>query len=154
MLMNRISIALPVPLYLKKILVAKYGEKYATKEDNWFGILIINVLQRKSDRRYEYKKNKEGEVYVVTIAYEKARDKGFGINDMKAKAIIRSITRNFREELYFHAVMNNLHYGIDYKTSIQNVLDSYDILEDELSYETLRKDFNRKKAAILKKING
>lgn len=152
--MNRISIALPVPIYLKKILTTRFGEKYAAKEDNWFGILIINVLQRKSDRRYEYKKNAEGEVYVITIAYEKARDKGFGINEIKAKAIIRSITRNFREELYYQAVMNNIHYGIDYKTSIQNILDSYDILEEELSYETLRKDFNRKKEQIINKING
>ncbi|MDR2205775.1 MAG: hypothetical protein LBE36_06445 [Flavobacteriaceae bacterium] len=152
--MERISICLQVPKYLKKVLLVKFGEKYQAKENHWFGILVINILQRKSDSKYHFRKENNDECFCFTISYEKARKKGFSISENKMKSIVRSIDRNFREEMYYHAVLNHINYSIDYKISIENFLDSYDITEDELPYETLRKDFNRNKTQIIKKISG
>jgi hypothetical protein len=152
--MERVSICLQVPKYLKKVLLIRFGENYQAKENHWFGILVINILQRKSDRKYYFRKQNNEEIFCFTISYEKARKKGFSIDEMKMKSIVRSLDKNFRDEIYYHAVLNNVNYGIDYKTSIDNFLESYDISEDEFPYETLRKDFNRNKTRIIKKIRG
>ena len=152
MVMNRISICLKVPKYLKKVLEVKFGENYHAKENNWFGTLVLNVLTKKSDRYYTLQKNNATECFVFTISQMKAKYKGYGISELKLKSIVRSIDSNFREDLYYNAIRNQIYYGIDYKTTIEDILDSYDIEEDELSYETLRKDFNRNKHRILKNI--
>ena len=50
--------------------------------------------------------------------------------------------------------MNKQYYGIDYKTSIENALDFYGIVEDAKSYySTLIRDFTRKKEAIMERMD-
>ncbi|MBS9766520.1 MAG: hypothetical protein KGV44_03130 [Flavobacteriaceae bacterium] len=50
--------------------------------------------------------------------------------------------------MYRTAIINYQSFGIQYKKSITAYLESFNITEDELSYSTIRKDFNRKKSEI------
>ena len=50
--------------------------------------------------------------------------------------------------VYIDCIFNKERYGIEYQTTILNFLDFYDITEEELSYDSLRKDFNRNKKKI------
>ena len=60
--------------------------------------------------------------------------------------IRKSIENIFRESLYEQAILNKECYGIDYKTTFENVLEYYGITEDDKSYyQSLMRDFNRKK---------
>jgi hypothetical protein len=160
--MQKIVLQLPVPRYLKKILDSKYGDSYTAKEYCLFGMTVINILKRKSDRDYEsirkkhfqnYRFKDVNEYFFVTINLDKARHNGYEITQKRAYQIVRAIDRDVRENLYLSAIFNKLHYGIEYQSTILNFLDFYDITEEELSYESIRKDFNRKRKSLLEKLN-
>ncbi|SDT15280.1 hypothetical protein SAMN05192545_2886 [Maribacter dokdonensis] len=51
----------------------------------------------------------------------------------------------FREELYTFMIMNHDVYGIKYKTSFRDFLAVMDITENDIKFETLLKDFQRKR---------
>ncbi|QWA38858.1 hypothetical protein [Chryseobacterium sp. ZHDP1] len=150
--MQQITLHLSVPRYVKKILQFKYGDDYKAREDTLLGMVVLNTLQKKSERNYTYKRtNSDITYFSLKVGIDKASRKGFQHNQSKAYQISKAIERDIREKLYTEAVTNEINYGIDFKTTIQNFLDLYDIAEDELSYETIRKDFNRWKHQNIKK---
>lgn len=51
----------------------------------------------------------------------------------------------FREELYQFMIMNNDIYGVKYQTSFRDFLAVMDITEKDIKFETLLKDFQRKR---------
>jgi len=150
--MLQITLHLSVPRYVKKILQFKYGDDYRAREDTLLGMVVLNTLQKKSERHYTYKRiNPDITYFSLKVGIDKANHKGFQHNQSTAVRISKAIERDIREKLYTEAITNEINYGIDFKTTIQNFLDLYDITEDELSYETIRKDFNRYKNQNLKK---
>ena len=56
--MQRVLLQLNVPPYLKKILEVKYGNDYRPKQTELLGIAVINTLKKKSDRDYNYIRQK------------------------------------------------------------------------------------------------
>ena len=67
----------------------------------------------------------------------------------------RAVESLFREHLYETAVLNKLYYDIEYKTSIENLLNFYGIHEEEKSYyQTIIRDFNRKKDKIAQRLEN
>lgn len=52
----------------------------------------------------------------------------------------------FREELYQFMILNNDIYGIKYKTSFRDFLNALGITENDIKFETLLKDFQRKRS--------
>lgn len=148
-----ITLHLPVPRYIYKYLVAKYGENYAVKENDWFGKFILSSLVRKSDNDYEVTIPTDTK-YPVTIKLYKAERNGFIISKRQGDEITKCIDKHFRDYVYTQAIMNYKNFGIDYKSTIISVLDSFGIDEDDLQYESLRKDFNRLKLEIEEKLEN
>lgn len=150
-----VEVQLKLPVYLKKILVARYGEVYILKDTSLLGMAISNVLHKKyyAVRRYRdrdnppknYRFKELSATYPVKLSVNRAVRKGFEINDTKIHKIVRAIDNSIREELYRTAISNKEEYGIDYQTTFLNFLDQYGIEEEELSYESIRKHFNRVK---------
>lgn len=150
-----VTVHLQLPVYLKKILVARYGEEYILRETNLLGMAISNVLQKKyyAVRRYRDRSKKHknyrfkelSETYPILLTRNRAVRKGFEINETKIHKIVRAIDDSIREELYRKAVENKDEFGVEYQTTFLNFLDQYNIQEEELSYESLRKQFNRVK---------
>jgi hypothetical protein len=157
--MQKVLLRLPVPRYLKKILNLRFGEHYDAKENTLFGMAIINILKRKSDCGYVYTRNhyrlgnyrfkEKTEIFLVNISLDKARRTGFIFDENRILKIIKAIDKSIRDELYTSAIINKEKYGIEYQTTILDFLDFYDITDEELSYESLRKDFNRNRKKLL-----
>ena len=144
------EIKLLLPKYLLKYMRKMYGEPYQLKSDNDVGLYLLHILERKS-MASEYKYHpRSGELHAYRIAvnasqYEK---KGCILSQEKIGLVLKYIDQHFRRELYTQAVVNYHQFQIPYKDTILKRLEMYDIEESDLMYETLRKDFNRKKGRI------
>lgn len=145
---NVITIQLPVSIYIKKYLVALHGPTYHVSITDDFGILILNTLRKKSIY-YHYKSQKEiSTCYSISISFSNFEKYGCGISELQLHQIYKSLDSHFRMTMYRTAIINYHSFGIQYKKSILAYLKSYGITEDEMSYGTIRKDFNRKKSEI------
>ena len=160
--MQRVLLQLTVPLYLKKILEIKYGNPYTAKENTLFGMTVLNTLKRKSDHDYTYTRNQYSggnyrfknstEVFFINVSVDRVKRKGFAFDQRRTFQIVKALDRTIREELYISAIVNKEKYGIEYQTTLLDFLELYDIEEEELSYESLRKDFNRNRRKLAEKL--
>lgn len=144
----KITIDLPVTSYLQKYLTVKFGTLYQARESDWFGLLIINILSPKNETDYELKNFKSDSFYTISIGISKAEKRGFIVSKRKGEQLAKAVENYFRSELYSSAILNARNFDIDFKTTIINTLESYGITEEELHYESIRKDFNRNKKNI------
>lgn len=151
-----ITIHLPVSKPVLKFLTSKFGEEYIPSKDNWFGILINSLLEKKSSN-WDFRKKKEDDLlYTYKISMKLSYTDKHGIHFTKyhEDLISKAVESLFREHIYEQAILNKRCYDIDYKTSIINALDFYGVDEDNKSYyQTIIRDFNRKKNKILQKIS-
>ncbi len=160
--MNRVLLQLMVPRYLKKILDVKYGDDYKPRENTLFGMTVINTLKRKSDHDYTYKRNQYSqgeyrfknstEAYFINVSVDRVKRNGFAFCQRRNFQIVKALDKSIREDLYINAIVNKEKYGIEYQTTIVDFLDLYDISDDELSYESVRKDFNRNRRKLAEKL--
>lgn len=160
--MQRVLLQLTVPRYLKKILDVKYGDSYKAKENTLFGLTVINTLKRKSEHDYTYNRNqyKDGnyrfknstEAYFINVSLDRVKRRGFAFDQRRTFQIVKALDKSIREELYTNAIINKEKYGIEYQTTLLDFLELYDIEEEELSYESLRKDFNRNRRKLAEKL--
>lgn len=160
--MQRVLLQLTVPKYLKKILDMRYGDSFKAKENTLFGLTVINTLKRKSEHDYQYHRNQysEGnyrfksstEAYFINVSIDRVKRRGFAFDQRRAFQIVKALDKSIREELYISAILNKEKYGIEYQTTLLDFLDVYDIEEEELSYESLRKDFNRNRRKLTEKL--
>lgn len=144
----KITLQLPVPAYLLKYLEFKYGQNYQAKESDWFGLLIISNLEKKRSKYYSFKRPEGNNLFQITVGISKAEKSGYAFHPGMLRKIAKAVDVHFRQELYLHAVANFINQDIPYKQSLQNLLDSYGISEDDLEYDSIRKDFNRNKKQI------
>lgn len=161
--MQRILLQLSVPVYLKKILDRKYGKEYQAHESSLLGMTVLHTLQRKSDRSYHYSRNrdidghfrfkKNTELFYIYVHLDKAMRNGFTFTEKGAYRIVKALDRQIRQDLYATAIFNKQHYEIEYQTTIRDFLEFNDITEDDLSYESIRKDFNRNRRKIINQLN-
>lgn len=150
---SRITITIPLPIYLYKYVEKKFGKVYEAKDNDWFGLLVIRTLSRKSEIEYACKPEKRNIKYRITISGSKAEKYGYYFNPRNVSHIINAIDDSFRDTLFNLAIFNYENFGIDYKASFVNFLDSYNILEDDINLEALLRDFRRKKNKITNNIN-
>lgn len=160
--MQKVLLQLPVPAYLKKILEKKYGENPTATRNNLLGLTVISTLKGKRDRDYEasrkvynsgnYRFKDAQQYFFMNVCLDTAKRKGFTHSMQMANRIVKAYDRDIREQLYIDCIFNKEKYGIDYQTTILNFLDFYDISEDELSYDSIKKDFNRNKKKIASRL--
>lgn len=147
----RITIHLPVTPAIKKYMIGKFGKDYIINMDDWFGNMIINMLENKSNKHYNTSNRDVGsktDTYAINFSVSTSEKNGVRIIPQHEAAIFNIVDKIFREELYSQALINKKNYLIDYQTTISNILDSYDISDDELSYDALKRDFHRKKEKL------
>lgn len=143
-----VIIFLPVSDYIKKYLTALYGESYKVSINDEFGILIKNCLQKKTYYKYKPSKDNRSTHYPIHISISQLEKYGCIIREQQVSEIYKTLDFNFRNNIYRQAVINKTKFNIDYKDSVLAYLSSYGIKENEMSYSTIRKDFNRKKRTI------
>ena len=147
----KITIHLPVTPAIKKYMICKFGKDYIINMDDWFGNMVINMLENKTNKFYNTSNRDVGlktQIFDINFSVSTADKNGVRIIPQHEAAIFNIIDKIFREEMYSQALINKRNYFIDFQTTISNILDSYDISEDELSYEALKRDFHRKKEKL------
>ena len=144
------EIKLLLPKYLLKYMRKMYGEPFHIKGDNDIGLYLMHILERKRTAS-EYKYHpRSGELHTYRVAVNPTQydKRGCILSQDKVGLVLKYIDQHFRRELYTQAVVNYHQFQIPYKDTILKRLEMYDIEESDLMYETLRKDFNRKKGRI------
>ncbi len=145
----KVFIHIPCPTYLRKFVEISFGENYELNHTDWLGILVLGLLQKKSHPTYHYAGQKKVANYSdklqLNFTIHQANKNGFFLVNSDETKIVKGIDDVFRTGMYRAAVLNQENFGIEYKTTITTYLDAFNITEEELSYETIRKDFNRLK---------
>ena len=150
----KVIIHVPCPTYIRKYIEASFGSNYEIKQTDWLGIFIYSLLQKKSHPTYHYAGHKKTAVYndhlVFNFSIHQANKHGFFLINSDELKIVKEIDDIFRRNMYSQAIINFENFGIEYQSTIMAYLESFNITEDDLHYETIRKDFNRLKNNIIK----
>lgn len=143
-----IIIELPTKSYLRKYVEKSFPGDLKLTERSWLGVLVLNVLKRKTFKDPNYifhgTTNNFDDSLLLKVDLDKSSRYGCILMQKQIVYINRCIDQIFKAEVIKMALINQYNYEIDRKTSIINVLDAYDITEEELNYQTIRKEFNRK----------
>lgn len=143
-----IQIKIPVPNYLKKYLLTLYGDNYQATLNDELGILVINCLQKKTYYNYKLDMRSATTFFPVNISFSQLDKDGCIISERKIIEIYKTLDYNFRLSMYRSAILNKENFGIEYKKTVLAHLRTFGITEDEMSYSSIRKDFNRRKGGI------
>lgn len=146
------TLKIPVNPAVKKYLEIRLGKNYQIGLDDWFGIIIYNFLINKTNKHFKItpKMREQSPCYFeIGISENQAAKAGIFLTEKQETSINNIVEKILRDEIFYAAVMNKKLYQIDYRITVNNILDSYDISEDELPFETLIKDFDRKKNNII-----
>lgn len=150
-----ISLNIPLKSYLSKYLVQKYGSHHVVSRNSWLGNYVIELLTK------QYRKNKvlqKTETYfTIEIPLTIMKESGFDISTDKLNRLEIMIEKVFRNDLesyimvsigcelkYYNEQFNSLNKQNVVK-AIEQFLGYYSIGEDELSPETIYRDFYRSK---------
>ncbi len=139
---------------VKKYLEIKFGKKYTLCTDQWFGIMIYNFLLYKTNKDFKItpKIRDQKDFFEVIISQNQAEKAGISLTEKQEASINNIVEKILREEIYYAAILNKKLYMIDYRITINNILDSYDITEEDLPFDTLIKEFDRKKNSLTEKL--
>lgn len=152
-----IALQIPVPTYLYKYLTALYGNQYIPSMYDELGVVVLATLEKSfstsKDFKFTHWKGKSiDKHFVIHLNFSQFKNNGFHIYPNKIHYLQTFIDNQFRYTMYRTAILNNEKFKISYKDSIMHILTSYGITEEEFSYESIRKDFNRKVDEIRKKL--
>lgn len=145
------EIQLLLPQYLVKYMRKLYGEPYRVSHQDEVGLYILNVLKRKTTAsQYRYAPRKGVLLpYMIALTSSVYSKRGCIITQEQIALMVKFVDSRFRHELFRQALVNYRYFKIPYKDSLMAGLEFYDIQETELPYDTIRKDFNRKKRGIV-----
>lgn len=151
------SVTLNIPLknYLTKYLNQKYGNMHCVTRSSWLGSYIIEILTK------QYRKQKAAvnsqAFYTIEIPVTIMKETGFDISTEKMRRMEIMIEKVFRNDLESYIEVSIgcdlKHFNHDFQSlnkqnvtkAIEQFLSFYKISEDELSADTLYRDFFRSK---------
>ena len=144
---------IPVSNHVYKYLVARCGDQplIATRT-TFIGSTILSLLSRNSDIRQTNLKS-HTKIFQVIIKEESYLRNGVFINYKSAKLFNDLIDKMFREELYCHIIINKYKNKDLFLKNLRHFLAVYNITEDDIKFETLYRDFKRKKDQIVSTLN-
>lgn len=136
---------IPVANHVYKFLVKRCGtDRIVATRKSFIGSLLISLHSRDMDvkkpRRNEY--TRLFHIEVPFHLYEKA---GVYITNYKAALFNSMVDQIFREEIFVHTIIRKHQDEELYLRTIRNLLDAYDITEEDIKLDTLYRDFKRKK---------
>ena len=150
-----LTLHIPIKPFLKKYLIQKFGAEHCVSRRSWLGRYLIDLLDK------QYRKSTDDikieEYYPVSIPTSIVKDVGFDISGKKLKQLSEMIYKVFVNDLYSYievSVSSNLKFENERNGSInkQNVLKAidqflnhYSISEDEISKDTIYRNFHRYK---------
>lgn len=142
---NCYKIPVPVAPHVKKYLQAMFGDAYYLNKQDSLGVFIITMLQKDSKVLSELSSPKSTELYELHIPTTIAGKQGVVLDPKAIKYIGEIIDKYFREQCYSYSIVSKNIHGSEYLTSIKQFCAFYDISPDHINYESLYRQFFRKK---------
>ncbi|WP_281980478.1 hypothetical protein [Tenacibaculum mesophilum] len=151
------NVVLNIPLkpYLKKYLHKKFGDIHHASRSSWLGAYVIDILDR------EYRKSnvtiKKEDFFPVVIPYSVICDVGFSVSKVKLQRLEVMIRKVFFNDLYSYIevsrdnelkIYDEEHNSIIKQNAIRAIsqyLSFFDINEDELSADSVYRQYYRDK---------
>ncbi|NKI28248.1 hypothetical protein HCG49_16970 [Arenibacter sp. 6A1] len=150
-----VTVNVPLKSYLTKYLSQKYGGSHCVTRRSWLGKYIVDVLD-KQYRRKPVNLSKES-YYQLNIPPSIVNREGFSFSSVKQKSLEEMIEKVFRNDMYGYIevsmgadlkFINPEHNSLNKQSTVQAInqfLRFYNISEDELSPESIYRDFFRHK---------
>jgi len=137
-----VVIYFPVQPHVYKYLQSKVGESMTVSKKDFWGNLILDILSK----RYTSPVTQPEElVYPVEISMRYMTEYGVFIDSRTVKKFNTQIDNLFREEMRTHVFINYEKNSIPKDRALKQFLDYFNISEDDIKFETLKKDLVRSK---------
>lgn len=135
---------IPVANHVYKFLKTRCGSDHikATRTDT-FGSLALSLLGKIADVKPQ--KTEFTKVFKVTIAEDSYIRQGLHLTSANAQVFNHQVDRMFREELFFHLIINKGLSDKMFMNSIRRFMEVYEITEEDIKLDTLYRDFKRRK---------
>ena len=150
-----VTLNIPLKPYLTKYLNLKYGTVHNVTRSSWLGNYIIEILTK------QYRKQKalvkSTSFYTIALPITVLKESGFDISTEKMRRLEIMIEKVFRNDLDSYIGVSIgcdlKHFNHDFQSmnkqnvakAIDQFLRFHEISEDELSADTLYRDFFRSK---------
>lgn len=137
-----VVIYFPVQPHVYKYLQSKVGECMTVSRKDFWGNLVLDILSK----RYTSSVSLTDElVYPVEISMRYMSEFGVFIDSKTVKKFNSQIDNLFREEMRTHVFINYEKNGIPKDRALKQFLEYFNIDEDDMKFETLKKDLIRSK---------
>jgi hypothetical protein len=135
-----IVINFPVKAHVYKYLQAKVGEKLVVTNTNFFGATVLDILSKQYS---DYSSVSDEITFPVEISFRYMRTHGIYIDKRIVRKFNNRFDDMFREEMRSHVSISLQQNNIPKDKSLRQFLFSYNIDEDDIKFETLKKDLGR-----------
>lgn len=143
---------IPVADHVYKYLKVICGSDHiVANRSTYIGSLILSIQGRNYDVRM--KKKRYTKVFKADISecyYEKT---GLHITKENAQLFNDQVDKKFRDELYRNMLINDHLDEKHFVKSMRRFLAFYQIDEDDIKFDTLHRDFKRKKEELMRSFN-
>lgn len=137
-------IKIPVKPYVKKYLIGRYGKQHTITKSSFLGFLVYDRLNKDFDPKTEYKGLDD--VYEVELTNWVFKSQGHSVSKNQLLAIGHALYLLFREDCFEYVESEQTKAGNATK-ALKEFLNKYEIREDDLKFETIYRDYKRKKLA-------
>lgn len=135
-----IVINFPVQPHVYKYLQSKVGESMTVSKHTLWGNIVLDILSKK---HCDLKHPNHELTYPVHISMKYVRDYGVYLNENTAGKFNKQINRFFREEMRTFVFVTNANFNVPKDECLRRFLNHFNISEDDIKFETLKKDLIR-----------
>jgi hypothetical protein len=135
-----IVIYFPVQAHVYKYLQAKVGESLKVSRKDFWGNLILDMLSKRYTPNHEM--NSEL-VFPVEISMRYMSEYGVFFDSRIVKKFNSQVDKMMREEMRTHVFICNEKNGVPKDRALKQFMDFFNIVEDDIKFETLKKDLVR-----------
>jgi hypothetical protein len=135
----------PVDRHVYKYLQKKVGEKLVVSKNNFFGSMVLDILQKNYS---DLERVPSEMVFPVEVSIRYMEKMGFYLDSRSIRKFNTRIDDVFREEMVGAISLNFEKFRIPKERSLRELLDFYNITEEDIKFETLVRDFKRKIKAV------
>lgn len=135
-----ILIFFPVQSHVFKFINKKCGDKLVASRQDFFGSVVLDLLNKRSSVMpgvtYEHS-------YPVEVSLHYMLEAGVFISGPVIRKFNHRVDKMFREEMRTYVSISNTTNEIKKDEALRQFMNHYNITEDDIKFETLKKDLIR-----------
>lgn len=131
----------PVQPHVYKFLQAKCGEKLVASKKDFYGNIILDLFNKRGP---ELRSFDDDLTYPVEISLRYLREYGIIVDKQVVYKFNDRLDNMMREELRTYVSLSNIYQHVPKDEALRQFMRNYDLTEDDIKFETLKKDLSRK----------